>query len=320
MHIIKIKKSSGKWRTIYVPSKQEKIRSNVARENSQFVLRLLTSENHHVLHGFTKDRSPVTNAMAHKHRKFTLTFDLAEFFDSVTPEHLARSLKADEDSIGETWKEAVFYDGAARQGLPSSPDVCNLAATPVDNDIMALNKHSRFGWLFVYTRYADDLTFSADSMGVIEMLKKEVPKIIKKHKFVLNEEKTHLQCQVAGRRIITGISVGESEIRITREMKRRIRAGLHQLKNGFRGRFLSKLVSRQKERRRSSQDKGPPLRLIAEQIMDGQLEWAQLKLPKNAPPEPEQPKPRPLKKLVTGAIIPSAGSISYKPLARKFAK
>jgi hypothetical protein len=127
----------------------------------------------------------------------------------------------------ENLKKACFPDGAARQGLPTSPALANIAARNLDNEILKLRGSGRFGKLFVYTRYADDLTFSFDNIYLAETLMKKVPQIVESQGFRINPTKTKLQWAGAGRRMITGVAVDKT-IHVPREIKRRIRAAKHQ--------------------------------------------------------------------------------------------
>lgn len=273
MNIFKIKKKSGAWRTIYAPSPDEKEACLEVLPSIAATARRLDTEG--TQHGFTEGRSPVTNALAHAGWLFTLSMDLADFFDSVTPDHVA----AGERGTGFSYSTDgdLFFDGAARQGLPTSPALANLAAAPMDADIHALNRKARFGKLFKYTRYADDLAFSFNLQSVGLMLLREVPKIIEAHGFRLNADKTHWQCAKAGRRMITGAAV-DSALHVPRETKRRIRAAAHQLETGrLTKRTLRKLGTRQAELKLNGRDVS--LRTLLKQQHEGLTEWAKLKLP-----------------------------------------
>jgi RNA-directed DNA polymerase len=214
--IVRISKRNGKYRTIYVPAPEEKreLRGIVGELNRK-QKKLCDST---VVHGFMPGKSPVTNAMQHIGHKFTVSFDLENFFDTVTPE---RAQHLSKEQI-----EKCFVDGAARQGLPTSPAVANLAATVLDKAILKWIQRS--GKNVIYTRYADDLAFSFDDPQLIEVVKMKVPEIIKRSGFIVNENKTTCQSSKFGRRIICGVAVGEDNIYPTRETKRRLRAARHQ--------------------------------------------------------------------------------------------
>ena len=137
MRILRIKKKSGAYRTIYAPDKERKAQCRALLPAIERAAR--EADKHGVQHGFTEGRSPVTNALVHVGWMYTLTMDMASWFDTVTPDHVLKAERADVWRYG-TWdyfKKTCFEDGAARQGLPTSPTIANLAAAPMDAEIMA---------------------------------------------------------------------------------------------------------------------------------------------------------------------------------------
>lgn len=252
MKIIRIPKGKGRWRTIYAPSEDEKRVLLELLPTLNAAARKADSSN--VAHGFREGRSPLTNAKPHIGHRFTLTMDLQDFFDSVTPDHVPDFyrynqcfLKDDgssvsvEDTIGKTGQKPfikvsaagitiIAADGVcARQGLPTSPALANLAAAPMDAKILALRaRRGRFHMDFVYTRYADDMAFSYDEERIGTMLKATIPEIVESFGFKLNDRKTKLQSAKCGRRIITGIAVSDTGVHAPRHMRRRLRAARHQ--------------------------------------------------------------------------------------------
>lgn len=281
MQVFTLTKKNGKTRTIYAPNAEETEALRALLPDIAAAAQ--AADTRRVQHGFTAGRSPVTNARQHVGRVYSLCMDLADFFDTVTPEMFGAE-------VSEEAKSLCFVRGAARQGLPTSPALANLAASHMDNEIMALNRNGRFGVLFVYTRYADDLTFSFDMPHVGEMLRREVPAIIERHGFKINPAKTKLQYAHAGRRHITGIAVGEHGIHPTREAKRRLRAAQHQLRHGLRPRNRAHLIARQVELKR----KAHPVTLGGLLVAQGRglAEWVQLRPPKqSAALHPHAPSP-----------------------------
>jgi RNA-directed DNA polymerase len=274
MKIFEIVKPSGKTRKIYSPDTMEKrkLRALVPQLN------LLAEELdvHHVQHGFTEGRSPVTNAKVHIGWGLTVSFDLQDFFDTVTPEMvriaIPQGTKID--------LKDCFVDGAARQGLPTSPALANIAFSPADKEIMALCRKGRFSeppW--VYSRYADDLTFSCRTQAQVDWLMERIPPIVVKHGFVINPAKTHVQWAKAGRRVITGVSVGEKDISVPRYVRRRLRAAGHQAKLGRFSASAYRAILRNRKRWKKS----IPLHARLLYQLRGLQEWVKLKAPKNQP-------------------------------------
>ena len=81
----------------------------------------------------------------------------------------------------------------------------------------------------VYTRYADDLTFSCNDVNFLKQLRDELNKFVADCGFQINPKKTRIQCARYGRRIITGIAI-DNKCHPTRSNKRKIRALKHKLK------------------------------------------------------------------------------------------
>ena len=223
MKIVKIpKKKKGEFRTIYIPNKELKteLRSLLSDlENNLKSFERNGKIDSSILHGFVSERSPVTNAQMHVGFKYTLSMDLSDFFDSVREHHVKGIIPQDIIS-------KVFVDGSPRQGLPTSPLVCNIAAIKMDIAIQRLIKKKNLK--VVYTRYADDLSFSFNDRNIFEILKNQIKNIVSKNGFKLNENKTRLQSASFGNREVTGVMVGESGISVSRKFKRKMRATKHQ--------------------------------------------------------------------------------------------
>ena len=214
VRIVNIPKRNGKFRTIYIPNKQEreglyKVLPKIARKAKQ--------QAGGVVHGFVRGRSIVTAATHHIGRAWTMTVDIRDFFDSCNEAMLKGKLSKEE-------LEVVLVDGAPRQGLPTSPAVANLAAQGLDAALIKFTSKNNI----VYTRYADDLTFSGDTTESLELLKVELPRIVGRCGFKLAPEKTEIYWAKAGRRMVLGVDVGNEGIHPSRKMKRRLRAALHQ--------------------------------------------------------------------------------------------
>lgn len=217
MRKVEIPKRSEGTRTIYIPNPEEKstLRSIVG-QLAKKAERLCPDG---VVHGFTRFKSPVTNAQAHIGHKFVTCFDLKDFFDTVTEPKLKGKLKQEELAL-------VLVDGAARQGLPTSPAVANIAAADMDHAILKWRDKKKLQ--VIYTRYADDLTFSYDDDRITQALLCDIPQIVRRCGFTINPKKTHTTSSAKGRHVITGVAVDNQGIHPTRRMKRKLRAAVHQ--------------------------------------------------------------------------------------------
>ena len=130
----------------------------------------------------------------------------------------------------------MAYDGTAYfvatgpRGLPqgacTSPAISNLIARKLDRRLTALM--AKLG--FAYTRYADDLTFSA-APGLREKvgyLLARVRHICDDEGFRLNPKKTRVQ-RPESRQSVTGLVVNVAPA-VPRDVVRRVRAILHRAK------------------------------------------------------------------------------------------
>jgi len=110
------------------------------------------------------------------------------------------------------------------QGAPTSPAISNLVAKHLDRELKELaDKHS-----LIYTRYADDLTFSTEDssvdMGPIET---EVKKVITRQNFLVNHNKTRIQ-RPHRRMSVTGIVVND-KLSVPKWKWKQFRAKLHNI-------------------------------------------------------------------------------------------
>lgn len=78
----------------------------------------------------------------------------------------------------------------------------------------------------MYTRYADDLTFSCNNKLTLKKLKKIIEEIIEEEGFELNPKKSRL-LSPASHKIITGLTVNNAEVKASKKLKRKVRAMIH---------------------------------------------------------------------------------------------
>ena len=109
----------------------------------------------------------------------------------------------------------------------------NLVCAPLDMKLKGVADN----WGLTYTRYADDMTFSGDVVGRLETTKLigELSTILGAHGFLVNSRKTTI-AKTGGRKIVTGLSVEGSKVRLPRFYKDQIRQELHYLRlHGIKG-------------------------------------------------------------------------------------
>lgn len=231
--LVKIPKKSGGFREVIVQSPRVKsARRKLARELTERVKEL---DSEKVVKGFVPGESPVSNAKVHAGARYILEFDLKDFFDHCTtgliekgwlPPVPEKWLPAGEADKARKMASASVWEGVAKQGLSSSPAAANIAALPMDRDILLALPEG-----FKYTRYADDLTISGNDIEEMRKLKESIPQIAKRHGQEINERKTRMQCADYGRMVVTGVAVDkDGTVHMTRSARRIARAAAHNAK------------------------------------------------------------------------------------------
>lgn len=215
--ISKIPKGNGKYRTLYIANRStnETLRSYLPYLEEKLANLDETQANY----AFLKNRNCVLNALQHIGFKYTLSFDLEDFFDSVSADHVS-------GIISSKVITDCFFDGAPRQGLPTSPLIATIAFLECDKQIVRALKKSNIEC--VYTRYADDLSISFNTFSNAGKIKFLIAQILSANKFKLNPKKSSFQCIKNGRIVITGIAIDENGLHPTRKTKKKIRAAVHQ--------------------------------------------------------------------------------------------
>lgn len=215
--VARIPKGTGKFREVYIASKKDARRLRELLPLLEDIL--IDTDNEEVNYAFVKGRNCALNALQHTGLRYTLSLDLKDFFANVRREHVSHIIPSD-------ILDQCLIDGVPHQGLPTSPLIATIAFLACDQKILdSLNKN---GIKSVYTRYADDLTFSFNDINHKEAILTIARKSIEYFGFKINERKTTLQDCNNGRVIITGIAIDGNNIQSTRRTRRKIRAAKHQ--------------------------------------------------------------------------------------------
>jgi retron-type reverse transcriptase len=207
---------------------------------------------HEAAHGFRTDHSILTNASPHCGAPLVINLDLRDFFPNVTWRRVFGLFQAlgysrsvamifaqlcteppveDVGMDGETWHVATGVRHLP-QGAPTSPAITNLLCRRMDARMSGIaRKHG-----FVYTRYADDLTFSSptENREASRKLLWHVKKVVAEEGFQPHPDKLRVMGK-GRRREVTGLVVA-GKPGVPREDVRAFRALLHRLdKHGPQG-------------------------------------------------------------------------------------
>ncbi len=203
---------------------------------------------HGAAHGFLAGRSTLSNASAHAGARVVVKFDVRDFYPTVCyrrvkglfrkagyGEQVATVLallctECPREEIELAGRPHYVATGprSLPQGAPTSPSITNALCVRLDARLTGLAR--KLG--FVYTRYADDLTFSFHGGGKVPVgrLRKAVGDIVKAEGFVIHPDKTRVM-RSGGRQRVTGLIVnsapeGTPVARVPRKLVRELRAAI----------------------------------------------------------------------------------------------
>jgi hypothetical protein len=241
-----IPKRSGGHRVILAPAPALKA---VQRRILQRLLRKLKC--HPAVHGFECGRSIVTNAFLHAGQAVVVRMDLKDFFRTTSVERVRDyyyKIGWNKESTQLLLRLCTYRDGLP-QGAPTSPRLSSLVNARMDSRLAAMAtsafvsraRNPRTGATrpretdcrAVYTRYADDLTFSfaipdAETIHNVIWFAK---KILHAEGYELHMKKKLQIRRWYDRQLVTGLVVNE-RVNLPRELRRRLRAVEHHLRTG----------------------------------------------------------------------------------------
>lgn len=165
------------------------------------------------------------NAERHKKNIFLLEMDITNFFGTITENQVYRLFC----NIGYNSKVAGIlanlctYNDYLPQGAVTSPYIANLVCYHMDARINGYCSRKDI----VYTRYADDLTFSSNNRTLLNKVEKFIKYIVEDEGFVINDKKTrYLSNDV--KKTVTGITINDDSIHVDKKFKRDLRAQIYQ--------------------------------------------------------------------------------------------
>jgi hypothetical protein len=246
----KIKKKTGGERLISAPMPRLK---KLQRWILESVLDKVAL--HANAHGFRHGRSILSNAAPHAGAGVVVNVDLKDFFPSIRygrVKGMFRWLGYSEEvatifalACTATEADEVVLDGVRwfvatsvrrlPQGAPTSPAITNVLCDRLDRRLT--NAATKLG--FVYTRYADDLSFSAKPGGGeapdVGRLLRRVKWLVAKDGLEVHPKKTRV-LRRGRRQEVTGLVVNSAQVAVPRADLRRFRALLQQIeKHGPKG-------------------------------------------------------------------------------------
>ena len=171
--------------------------------------------------GFVSKRSIATHASLHLAKKYVLNLDIKDFFESIGVEKIVEVFKGlgCKEEIALIMAKLCTLNGYLVQGTNTSPILANLVCSELDKDL--LNIGQDLGC--VYSRYADDITFSGNKIPK----KRLISQCLEKYGFALNPAKWKSQRRGESQ-YVTGLTVFDDvRPRLPKRMKRQLRQALY---------------------------------------------------------------------------------------------
>lgn len=170
------------------------------------------------VYAYVPGKNAIENAKQHVTSKELLTLDIIDFFGSITSKRILAGLIniGINSSIASIIASLCCLNDRIPQGSSASPILSNIIFYPIDKRLNLL----AIKFNLVYSRYADDLFFSGETIP--NKFKSYVHEILKDYNFAINEEKTKLK-KKNSKKIITGVSITNGIMKCPKKFKRELR-------------------------------------------------------------------------------------------------
>jgi len=166
---------------------------------------------------------PLKNARRHAGAKVLLCIDVVDFFDNISAARLRQRLAQLFDrETAELLTRLTTRRGCLVQGAPTSAFLADVVCFDLDETLSRLSPG-------VYTRFVDDITFSAQHQHGLPV-EAEVVQALSDYGLSINADKTR-RMDRQNAMLVTGLLIKEHEgrppVRAPRDLWRRLRTGVH---------------------------------------------------------------------------------------------
>lgn len=222
-----VPKKSGGFRLIEDPADILKDLQRTLNEHLQCVYYLRRTPAAYAFQitaaGEEPPRNILTHARQHVGMPWMMNADFLDFFHQVLEPMVYQIFTTAPflfpDKLALLLTQLTTYQGRLPMGAPTSPVLSNFAVYALDLALLELA--SQHGWL--YTRFADDLTFSSQQPLTFAHLRK-IRQISQTHGFVFNRKKVRIYSpdmpkQVTGLKVTDSVSLTDEYLpSVTREI------------------------------------------------------------------------------------------------------
>jgi RNA-directed DNA polymerase len=195
-----------------------KAHKNFLRRFERFVQQAEPRYPHACAHGYVHNRSTRTNAEKHCGAVNVLHADIKDFFPTITRDRLvALFLQLGlQPAAADLLSKFASIDDRLPLGLNASPLLANLICLEMDDKFSELAQAHKC----VYTRYADDLTFSGQGSLPAQI---DISSILSEEGFRLSARKFY-RTKRGQSHFVTGLSISDhASPHVPRAFKRRLR-------------------------------------------------------------------------------------------------
>ena len=211
---VTLSKKNGGTRQLHVPLPALR---NIQRYILFYILNKLPVSKYAT--AYCAGKSVRDNASPHCGKKYLLKMDILDFFGSVRFDQVYRAAFHTglfPVQIGAMLTSLCCYQERLPQGAPTSPALSNLVMKAFDERMGDwCRKHG-----IAYTRYSDDLTFSADVP--LYPVYAKAKSFLEDMGFEINRKKTCF-VTVASRQSVTGLVVNGDKPTVSRQTRRQLR-------------------------------------------------------------------------------------------------
>lgn len=200
---------NGKQKVRIITPSTEKLKQIQKKIHQKILIKIPLPQN---ITGAVKGSDNIKNAKYHQGNKYKFATDLKSFFPSVSHHHVIKTLLKHGCSkqVASLITKLTTYKGELPQGAPTSSTLANLVFLPTDFKLINFCKEHDIK----YTRYVDDLSFSAKKDFKEKSL--EILNIIKEDQFKISHKKTFYTSGVAE---FTGIQVKNNTINVPQRIR-----------------------------------------------------------------------------------------------------
>lgn len=231
-----IPKKTGGKRVIAQPARETKYIQNWLIDNVFVALPV-----HERSMAYKKKIGLMNNVLPHKNNKYLAKFDFKNFFHSIKfldlvnhfnkyLHHLLSEAEIQYIARVACIKERDSGSLCLSVGAPSSPLLSNSFMFEFDSAIEEWCQKNKI----IYTRYADDLTFSTNISGATNKIQQAIIEILslKYPNLFLNHDKS-IQLSNKNRRRVTGLIItNQQRISVGRDRKRMVTSMIHKFSIG----------------------------------------------------------------------------------------